>query len=378
MADPPAGAPEATPTNTKETTNPFSLEEFQPSIVPRKRRQPRHGDEFTSAARAKPEFAGNGEPTGRVTTKEVRQLIDGLKDIIQRQRSLIQTTKDELQEVKRDRNVLLAQNEKPNEEIRALRAQIEAVSSTPPTRSWAANCVRISTQRSLVDPKGNNNNDEKTFGRYLPTNSADDHIRFALLNTVSTDAESAELARNNTEMLNEPGNNTKLVKPRVNVVVRRTPTEDFDLENANAQAIVKIMEENDLTGQGFRIEELNIMKSGPSMEAIFNDHQSQNLDVLLIQEPSITTYLRFCNLIYVNRRVSTSSHRQILCDHSDVAAVKIWKSDFQILSSSVYIPSVPLCADDDASAEPALNSEWNSRANSKQAAQTRNVYERAD
>jgi hypothetical protein len=32
--------------------------------------------------------------------------------------------------------------------------------------------------------------------------------------------------------------------------------------------------------------QLNIMKSGPRMEALINDRQSQNLDVLLIQEPS--------------------------------------------------------------------------------------------
>ena len=78
-----------------------------------------------------------------------------------------------------------------------------------------------------------------------------------------------------------------------------------------------------------RVLQLNIMKSGPRMEALINDHQSQNLDVLLIQEPSITTYrthvnhsawrlsrptaeseaVRFRSLIYVNRGVSTSSHR---------------------------------------------------------------------
>jgi hypothetical protein len=123
-----------------------------------------------------------------------------------------------------------------------------------------------------------------------------------------------------------------------------------------------------------RVLQLNIMKSGPRMEALINDHKSQNLDVLLIQEPSITTYrthvnhsswrlyrpttdtdaIRFRSLIYVNRRVSTSAHRQILCDHPDIAAIKIWTSDSQILFFSVYIPSIPLCTDDEAQAEPAL------------------------
>jgi hypothetical protein len=63
------------------------------------------------------------------------------------------------------------------------------------------------------------------------------------------------------------------------------------------------------------------------MEALINDHQTQDLDVLLIQEPSITAYrthvnhsawrlyrptveptvesdsIRFRSLIYVNRRL---------------------------------------------------------------------------
>ena len=122
-----------------------------------------------------------------------------------------------------------------------------------------------------------------------------------------------------------------------------------------------------------RILQLNIMKSGPRMEALINDHQTQNLDVLLIQEPSITTYQthvnhsawrlyrptletgtdRFRSLIYVNQRISTSSHRQVLCDHPDIAAVKIWTADTQLLLFSVYIPSVPLCTPDEASPEPA-------------------------
>lgn len=123
-----------------------------------------------------------------------------------------------------------------------------------------------------------------------------------------------------------------------------------------------------------RALQLNIMKSGPRMEALINDHQSQNLDVLLIQEPSITTYrthvnhsswrlyrpttktdaAQFRSLVYVNRNISTSAHRQIPCDHPDVAAIKIWTPDSQILFFSVYIPSIPLYTDCEASAEPAL------------------------
>ena len=121
--------------------------------------------------------------------------------------------------------------------------------------------------------------------------------------------------------------------------------------------------------------QLNIMKSGPRMEALINDHQSRDLDVLLIQEPSITTYRthvhhsawrlyrptaesdadRFRSLIYVNRNVSTSSHRQIPCNHPDVTAIKIWSANSQILLFSVYIPPVPLHAPDEASAQGVLS-----------------------
>jgi hypothetical protein len=298
MADPPAGPPEASPTNTQETTN-FSVEDFQPRVtnIPTRvaRKRGRHNESYA------PE-----ESTGRVTTREVWKLIDELKDIIHRQTALIESTKAELQEVKHDQNVLHEQNQKLHEEVKALRAQLDSSPPAPSARSWAAvaasagyvnpqpnyqrpdkdqNCVRISTQRSFVDPEDNNTNDGNAFGRYLPTDSANSHIRTALLSTSATqDAQvagigttktgylirfkeqtSAEAARNNTEWLNELGNNTKLVKPRFGVVVHRTPTEDFDLENANAQAIEKITAENELAEQGFQIEEVAWLKRKDKM-----------------------------------------------------------------------------------------------------------------
>jgi ribonuclease HI len=128
------------------------------------------------------------------------------------------------------------------------------------------------------------------------------------------------------------------------------------------------------------------MKSGPGMEALINDHQSQNLDVLLIQEPSITSYrthvnhsawrlyqptvesdeVRFRSLTYVNRKLSTSSHRQIQCNHPDITAIKIWTADSQILLFSVYIACVPLHAPDEASAEPALTAIQNTISAARQ------------
>jgi hypothetical protein len=299
MADPPAGGPEPSPTNNQRRAKLFTRDDFVP-IVPRKRRSPRNCNETTTIAYSNPEFGGSEDNNGRVTTKEVRQLINSLKEIINNQTTLIESTKAELQEVKHDQNVLQEQNNKLHEELQALRAQIEARPPAP-SPTWAAvaannasdtpqpahqrpekqrNCVRISTQRTLVDPRDNESSDDNTFGRYLPTETANSHIRTALLNAPPTqdaqvagigttktgyvirfkDTESAEAARNNIEWLNELGNNTKLVKPRFGVVVHRTPTEDFDLENANSEAIEKIMEENDLARRGYQVEEVAWLK----------------------------------------------------------------------------------------------------------------------
>jgi hypothetical protein len=137
----------------------------------------------------------------------VWKLIDSLKLIIHHQTALIESTKAEVEEVRHDQNVLRDQNDKLHEEVRALRAQIETLPPTPPARSWAAvtangsgaspqpthqrpdkdqNCVRISTQRSFVDPEDNNNGDGNIFSRYLPTDSPNTHIRTALINALST------------------------------------------------------------------------------------------------------------------------------------------------------------------------------------------------
>lgn len=304
-ADPPVGAPEPSRTNHHGKAGLFSLETFEQSIVPRKR-SPRQGNDLTTTARSNPEFANTEDNHGRVTTKEVRRLIESLKEIIAHQTALIESiesTKTEIQEVKHDQNFLQERNAKLHGVVRALRAQLDAAPlAAVPTRTWAAvaaagsnpvsqldhrrpdkdqNCLRISTQRSFVDPSDNNDGEGDTFGRYLSTESANSHIRTALLNAPPTqDAEvagigttktgyvirfknqaSADAARSNTEWLNELGNNTKLVKPRFGVVVHRTPTEDLDLENANTQAIEKIMEENDLVTQGFRVEEVAWLKT---------------------------------------------------------------------------------------------------------------------
>ncbi|KIW24850.1 uncharacterized protein PV07_10538 [Cladophialophora immunda] len=111
-----------------------------------------------------------------------------------------------------------------------------------------------------------------------------------------------------------------------------------------------------------KILQLNIMKSRAGVEALINDQATQDLDVLVIQEPSITTYQTYVNhrlwytyqptnldghirkrsLIYVNKKASTSAHRQIACNHPDVTAIKIRNERRQILAFSVYIEPIDL------------------------------------
>ncbi|KAG2000895.1 hypothetical protein GB937_010718 [Aspergillus fischeri] len=114
MADPPAGHPKATPTNTQETTN-FSIEDFQPRVTNIPTRVTRKRGQLN-------ENYAPEEGTSQITTREVWKLINDLKDIIHCQTTLIESTKAELQEVKHNQNVLYEQNQKLHEEVKALRA----------------------------------------------------------------------------------------------------------------------------------------------------------------------------------------------------------------------------------------------------------------
>jgi hypothetical protein len=297
MADPPAGGPEPPPTNTQETITSVAGDDHQAQtiidstgLLSESRKRTRSGDAFTPS-----------DPAGRITTREVWKLISSLKEVIRHQTAAIEATQNELQEVKHGQHLLQEQNDKHREELKALREQIAAAPPTAPARSWAeiaaggdqglcqttsrqaekeSNCVRISTQRTFVDPSDNENSEGNTFARYLPIEAAYTHIHTALANAAPTqDAQvagvgttktgyvirfknpaSAEVARNNTEWLESLGNNTKLVKPRFGVVVHRTPTEGLDLDTACDQVIAKITEENELAEKGFRIEEVAWLK----------------------------------------------------------------------------------------------------------------------
>ncbi|KAJ5215273.1 zinc knuckle domain protein [Penicillium cinerascens] len=237
-------------------------------------------------APAEPTNAGTS--SGRVTTKEIRQVIELLRHTIDEQTTLIQATRIELKQVKNNQDELQTQNEKLHGEVQALRTQIEGLRGSSAARSWAAvaadtnqfeprktrrhtdkekNCVRISTRQSPDDSPETENN-VNTFGRYLSTSTANTHIRTALSNAAST-RDVGEMAHNNKEWLNELGNDTRLVIPRFGAVVHHTPTDGLDVERDKAGAIKKITEENNLPERGFRIEDITWLKKRDKALGVF-------------------------------------------------------------------------------------------------------------
>ena len=88
------------------------------------------------------------------------------------------------------------------------------------------------------------------------------------------------------------------------------------------------------------------------MEALINDPATQNLIFFLFKshhydipnpyQPTYEEEERKRSLLYVNKRISTSSHRHIRCQHPDITAVKVWTSEVQILLFSAYIPPVDI------------------------------------
>lgn len=67
------------------------------------------------------------------------------------------------------------------------------------------------------------------------------------------DPQSAKMAQENTDWLGELGNDTRLVKPWFGVIVHRTPTEDFDLDENKKQA-EDIMGDNGFPSKKYQID----------------------------------------------------------------------------------------------------------------------------
>lgn len=228
------------------------------------------------------------------------QLITALNETISQQSLVIQDVRAELIHIKAEQQELKTQNTELQEEIRTLQGKFDTASaSLPSTRSWASiaaaqkttesganlsrtasnesanrepNCLRISTH----PPSADGDPASESFTRYLPTQVANRHIRDALQRSEPTksvqvagvgttktgyvirfkDATSKETAKENAEWLEELGNGTKLVKPRFGVVVHRMPTEALTLPERKKEAIERIMEENEMAANGYRVDDI--------------------------------------------------------------------------------------------------------------------------
>ncbi|KAJ5309321.1 uncharacterized protein N7443_001782 [Penicillium atrosanguineum] len=210
---------------------------------------------ITHTVPALAESTNAGISSGRVTTKEIRQVIEHLTH--HRRANHAHTRHpDRTETSKNNQNELQTRNEKLHEEVQALRTQVEGLNAPTATRPWAAVAADanqseprktrrhtdkekiylwISTRQSLDDSPETENN-VNAFGRYLSTPTANTHQNSSVERRIHSrclsrrhwyheDATSAEVARNNKEWLNELGNDTRLVIPRFGMVVHRQPTD---------------------------------------------------------------------------------------------------------------------------------------------------------
>jgi hypothetical protein len=134
----------------------------------------------------------------------VGNLITNLKEIIQHQNEIIESTRQEIREIWSEQQTLQDQNRDLLKEVHGLRAQIETWAASPQPKSWAAlaaeaaggeaqariprprkepNCIRISTARPTEDT---DNGNHEAFTRYLPTDVANTRIRSALQHAEAT------------------------------------------------------------------------------------------------------------------------------------------------------------------------------------------------
>jgi hypothetical protein len=291
MAAPPAVDPETAP-RTPENSARDGGEATLPPV--RRGRSARLQNQTTTIPTV--EFPSLEDGKTRITTQVVGNLINNLKDIIEHQSKIIESTRHEIKEIRNEQQTLRDQNLNLLKEVHDLRAQIENWTASPQTKTWAAvaaeaaagetqiraprkepNCIRISTARPA---EYSDNGNHEAFTRYLPTDVANRHIRSALLHAEATkdteiagigttktgyvirfrDEQSATMARNNPEWLEGLGNDTKLVKPRYGVVVHRVPTEDFDLDGDKKGGIEKIMRENGLAETEYQVEDIAWLK----------------------------------------------------------------------------------------------------------------------
>lgn len=100
MTDPLTGPPEPLPTrNTRRSAAIDAGEKSEPRDAPRTRRQTRLEEDNSHVTSTNTEPESSGTSNGRVTTKEIRQIIEQLQHTINKQSVLIQATRTELRDV---------------------------------------------------------------------------------------------------------------------------------------------------------------------------------------------------------------------------------------------------------------------------------------
>ncbi|EGC42646.1 conserved hypothetical protein [Histoplasma capsulatum var. duboisii H88] len=123
--------------------------------------------------------------------------------------------------------------------------------STKADRKDPPLCIRIRTAQAS-DPMDYGG----SLTRYLPVEEVKARITGALQKNTPTEGDTASV---NEGWLRNLGNQTKLVRPRFDVVVHRTPTHEVDTED-KPQSMKKITEENELAQKGYKVEEIAWLK----------------------------------------------------------------------------------------------------------------------
>ncbi|KAI3018370.1 hypothetical protein CBS147347_9634 [Aspergillus niger] len=126
MAVPPAGDPENTPRTPKNSAR--DRDEAGPLPV-RKGRATRAQTEYMTIPAI--EFPSLEDGKTRITTQVVGSLINNLKDIIQRQSTIIDSTQQELQQIRNEQQTLQNQNLQLIKEVHDLRARFDTWAAFP-------------------------------------------------------------------------------------------------------------------------------------------------------------------------------------------------------------------------------------------------------
>ncbi|KAI2812354.1 hypothetical protein CBS115989_10539 [Aspergillus niger] len=167
MVIPPAGDPEIIPRTPENSARNDGEQTLAPAHGGRTRR--------TQNITIPPlDFNVPDHTSNRITNQMVWALILSFKKTITPQIIAIESARPEIQEIEAGQEDLQKENTKLQEEIQSLRSQVEAQTLFTP-KSWAANCVRISTAATLDDDI-----DNKRSTRFLPPKAANTYSKWSL------------------------------------------------------------------------------------------------------------------------------------------------------------------------------------------------------